>query len=193
MYVTTFILGRLSNPCRIDQVTATQDYLSEDFIDTALVSMRGLDAVEYLLFAPVETECPSQVPPLSDGSWDSLSDVDIQSRRLEYALVLAQTIQDDLEDAQLLWSKDFPFDLYKSNVKALNAVFNAMLYAEEMIKERKLHHPLGLKDECSVDCHLEVEGLYADISTEFLVANLKGLQQSLKEPILVVSVKCYLV
>ena len=165
----------LSNPCRIDQVTATQDYLSEDFIDTALVSMRGLDAVEYLLFAPLETECPSQVPPLSDGSWDSLSDVDIQSRRLEYALVLAQTIQDDLEDAQLLWSKDFPFDLYKSNVKALNAVFNAMLYAEEMIKERKLHHPLGLKDECSVDCHLEVEGLYADISTEFLVANLEGL------------------
>ena len=166
MYVTIFILKPLSNPCRIDQVTATQDYLSEDFIDTALVSMRGLDAVEYLLFAPVETECPSQVPPLSDGSWDSLSDVDIQSRRLEYALVLAQTIQDDLEDAQLLWSKDFPFDLYKSNVKALNAVLNAMLYAEEMIKERKLHHPLGLKDECSVDCHLEVEGLYADISTE---------------------------
>ena len=101
--------------------------------------------------------------------------MDIQSRRLEYALVLAQTIQDDLEDAQLLWSKDFPFDLYKSNVKALNAVFNAMLYAEEMIKERKLHHPLGLKDECSVDCHLEVEGLYANISTEFLVANLEGL------------------
>ena len=165
----------LSNPCRIDQVTATQDYLSDDFIDTALVSMRGLDAVEYLLFAPLETECPSQVPPLSDGSWQALSDVDIQGRRLEYALVLAQTVQNDLEEAQLLWSKDFPFDLYESDVKALNAVFNGMLYAEEMIKERKLHHPLGLKDECSVDCHLEVEGLYANISTEFLVANLKGL------------------
>ena len=147
----------------------------DDFIDTALVSMRGLDAVEYLLFAPLETECPSQVPPLSDGSWQALSDVEIQSRRLEYALVLAQTIQNDVEDAKLLWSKDFPFDLYESDVKALNAVFNGMLYAEEMIKERKLHHPLGLKDECSVDCHLEVEGLYANISTEFLVANLERI------------------
>lgn len=165
----------LSNPCRIDQVTATQDYLNDDFISTALVSMRGLDAIEYLLFAPLETECPSQVPPLSDGSWQELSEVDIQGRRLDYALVLAQTVQDDLEEVQLLWSKDFPFDLYESDVKALNAVFNGMLYAEEMIKERKLHHPLGLKDECSVDCHLEVEGLYANISTEFLVANLKGL------------------
>ena len=165
----------LNNPCRIDQVTATQDYTSTDFIDKALVSMRGLDAIEYLLFASLETECPSQVPPLSDGTWQALSDSDIQGRRLEYALVLAQAIQVDLVEEQALWAQEFPLDLYESDVKALNAVFNGMLYAEEMIKERKLHHPLGLKDECSVDCHLEVEGLYASISTEFLVANLKGL------------------
>ena len=165
----------LNNPCRIDQVTATQDYTSTDFIDKALVSMRGLDAIEYLLFAPLETECPSQVPPLSDGTWQALSDSDIQGRRLDYALVLAQAIQVDLVEEQTLWTQEFPLDLYESDVKALNAVFNGMLYAEEMIKERKLHHPLGLKDECSVDCHLEVEGLYANISTEFLVANLRGL------------------
>ena len=165
----------LNNPCRIDQVTANEDYLGSDFIDTALVSMRGLDAIEYLLFASLETECPSQVPPLSDGAWQALSDSDIQGRRLEYALTLAQRIQDDLAEEETLWSKGFPLELYESDVKALNAVFNGMLYAEEMIKERKMHHPLGLKDECSVDCHLEVEGLYAKVSTEFLVANLKGL------------------
>ena len=165
----------LNNPCTIDQVTATQDYMSSDFIDKALVSMRGLDAIEYLLFAPLETECPSQVPPLSDGTWQALTESDIQSRRLEYALILAQAIQEDLAEEETLWSKGFPLDLYESDVKALNAVFDGMLYAEEMIKERKMHHPLGLKDECSVDCHLEVEGLYAKVSTEFLVANLKGL------------------
>ena len=165
----------LNNPCRIDQVTATQDYTSTDFIEKALVSMRGLDAIEYLLFASLETECPSQVPPLSDGTWQDLSDSDIKGRRLDYALVLAQAIQVELVEEQALWAEEFPLDLYESDVKALNAVFNGMLYAEEMIKERKLHHPLGLKDECSVDCHLEVEGLYAGISTEFLVANLKGL------------------
>ena len=165
----------LNNPCRIDQVTATQDYTSTDFIDKALVSMRGLDAIEYLLFASLETECPSQVPPLSDGTWQALSDSDIQGRRLDYALVLAEAIQVELVAEQALWAEEFPLDLYESDVKALNAVFNGMLYAEEMIKERKLHHPLGLKDECSVDCHLEVEGLYAGISTEFLVANLRGL------------------
>ena len=165
----------LSNPCRIDQVTASQGYSDAGFIDTALVSMRGLDAIEYLLFAPIETECPSQVPPLSDGTWAALTEADIQSLRLEYALVLARSIQDDLTVEERLWVKDFPFELYESESKALNAVFNGMLYAEEMIKERKLHHPLGLKDECSVDCHLEVEGVYANVSTEFLVANLKGL------------------
>ena len=94
---------------------------------------------------------------------------------MEYASVLAHAIQEDLAVEKTLWSKEFPFDLYDSDAKALNAVFNGMLYAEEMIKERKLHHPLGLKDECSVDCHLEVEGLYGNVSTEFLVANLKGL------------------
>ena len=58
----------LSNPCRLDQVTVNGEFTSSDFGETALVSMRGLDAIEYLLFAPLETECPSQVPPVSDGA-----------------------------------------------------------------------------------------------------------------------------
>ena len=166
----------LNNPCRIDQVTVSQEYLNPDFGDTALVSMRGLDAIEYLLFAPIETECPSQVPPVSDGTWDALTTDEILQQRLDYALVLAQEIQSDIETQKTFWSQGFPFDLYESDVQALNEVFNGMLYVEEMIKERKIHHPLGLKEDCTVDCHLDTEGWYAEVSTEFLLANLQGVK-----------------
>ena len=166
----------LTNPCRIDQVTVSQDYQGDEFVETALVSMRGLDAIEYLLFAPIETECPSQVPPLSDGTWGTLTEEDVRQQRLDYALVLAESIHEAVLAEEQLWENGFPFDLYETDVRALNEVYNGVLYLEEMVKERKLHHPLGLKDDCSVDCHLDTEGWYADVSTEFLVANLQGVQ-----------------
>lgn len=170
----------LSNPCRIDQVMASGAYQSSDFFETALVSVIGLDAMEYLLFAPLDTECPSQVPPISDGSWATFSDEDIRQRRLEYALVLARQVNMVVDAEVIEWSEGFPQDLYTSPAKAVNAVFNALLYTEEYIKERKIQHPLGLKEDCSVDCHLDVEGLYSAVSTEFLMANFQGVLAVLK-------------
>jgi uncharacterized protein len=165
----------LVNPCRIDQVTAPMDYEKADFVETALVSVRGLDAMEHLLFGSLETDCPSQVPPVSDGTWSALSDVEIHQRRVDYAIVLVKSIQDNVDKAISKWSNGYPMDLYESPVKALNAVFDAMLYMEEGVKERKLSYPMGLTPDCDSDCSVEVEGVLAQVSIDFVVANLQGM------------------
>ena len=165
----------LVNPCRIDQVTAPMDYGRADFVETALVSVRGLDAMEHLLFGSLETDCPSQVPPVSDGTWSALSDVEIRQRRVDYAIVLVNSIQDNVDQAISKWSNGYPMDLYESPVKALNAVFDAMLYMEEGVKERKLSYPMGLTPDCDADCSVEVEGVLAQVSMDFVVANLQGM------------------
>ncbi len=165
----------LMNPCRIDQVTATQEYQSETFVSDALVSVRGLDAIEYLLFGSLETTCPSQVPPVSDGVWISLDDKEIEKRRLEYALVLATEVQSQVRLAKEQWLIGFPMDVYGSSVEGLNAVFDAMLYLEEGVKERKLHYPMGLTEDCTSDCASFVEGALANVSADFILANLEGL------------------
>ena len=83
------------------------------------------------------------MPPLSDGTWAARQKPKYKAS-IEYAGV-AQSVRDDLAVEETLWAKDFLFELQESEAKALNAVFNGMLYAEEMIKERKLHHPLDGK------------------------------------------------
>ena len=165
----------LVNPCRIDQVTAPMDYGKADFVETALVSVRGLDAMEHLLFGSLETDCPSQVPPVSDGSWSALSDSEIRQRRVDYAIVLVKNIQENVDAAISSWENGYPMDLYESPVKALNAVFDAMLYMEEGVKERKLSYPMGLTLDCDSDCSAEVEGVLAQVSIDFIVANLQGM------------------
>ena len=60
------------NACVVDQITANESFLNGEFIAQTLVNGYGLDALEHLLFADFETNCPAQVPPLSDGRWDAL-------------------------------------------------------------------------------------------------------------------------
>ena len=127
----------------------------------------------YLLSVSVDSTCPSQVPPISDGAWAELSEDEIQHRRIEYAQVLAEGINSTLLVGADQWSNGFPHDLYENQSAALNDVFNAMLYVEEMVKERKIAHPLGLRPECSTDCYLDVEG---GDSVAYLIANLQAFE-----------------
>ncbi len=169
----------LTNPCRIDQVTATAEYEGEQFLETVLVSTRGLDALEYLLYAPIETVCPSQVSPVSDGVWASLSAQEIQRQRIEYAHVLVKDVQQQIQLALDEWSVGFPLDQYDSSVEALNAVFDGLLYMEEGVKERKLSYPMGLTEDCSAECTAGVEGKFTNVSTEYILANLDGMESLL--------------
>ena len=70
------------NACRVDQVTADESYADGEFFTNNLVMSYGLDAIEHLLYADFDTDCPTQVPPISDGAWDALGEDGIYLNRI---------------------------------------------------------------------------------------------------------------
>jgi predicted lipoprotein len=166
----------LTNLCRVDQITASETFAEETFFTDALVSVYGLDAVEYLLFASTETVCPMQVTPVSDGLWESLGEENILRNRAKYIAVLTEKIREQTSMLSVDWNDGFPFSLYQSNTEALQAIFTALFYMETMTKERKIAYPLGL-DGCTLDCSEDIESKYAGISLENIRQNIEAFVQ----------------
>jgi predicted lipoprotein len=177
------------NPCRVDQETVEASYSAPDFLDTSLVNVRGLDALETLLFSPVgENHCAANVSINLEGTWDALGTDEIQSRRAAYARVLADDIVDRIEHAIDAWDPgggDFagqlaaagtPGSPYESADEALNALFDAAFYLETHTKDDKLGAPLGIVACPSESCLDLVETPLAGGSQDWIVANLTSFR-----------------
>lgn len=175
------------NPCRIDQETVEAGWIEDAWFTDNLVNTYGLDAMEYLLWAPDDNDCPSQVAINADGTWDDLGPQAIALARAEYALVLGDRVSGQVEALLQTWQEDggnFVGHLarttadspYASDTEALNAVFDALFYLEKITKDRKLATPLGLKD-CEVeDCATSVESPWATLGAPAIHANLIGFR-----------------
>lgn len=161
------------NPCRIDQETVLNNWGGESFFSDNLVNIYGLDAMEHLLFSDLNTLCPSQVPPVSDGSWDALGDNGIQENQAEYALALLRKISEHLQiQKDTISSQKDEFSVEQ----LFQDQFTALFYLETMTKDRKIGHILGGQD-CSYELCLEdVEGVLSDKSLIWLQSNLLGFR-----------------
>jgi predicted lipoprotein len=173
------------NPCRIDQKTVEQDWKDLGYFDANLVNSYGMDALEHLLYADADSVCPSQVVPLSDGSWSALGESGIALNRAQFSDVLVDNIIVRASELRQIWSANggnFSELLivsddaspYESRNQALNAVFDSLFYLETATKDAKLALPLGLRD-CGEDlCLDDLEGLQSDRSLASVVSNLRG-------------------
>jgi len=173
------------NPCRVDQVTADESYLDEDFITANLVNAYGMDAMGHLLFAGSESACPSQVDPVANGAWDALGEDGIRSHRLAYAEVLLNHIFSQSLELLKAWeadegnfsgklartSEDTP---YSSNEEALSAVFDALFYLDTHTRDLKLGTPLGLHDCDEERCPDDVEHRLSESSLLMIEGNING-------------------
>ena len=174
-----------TNPCRVDQKTSTEEYKNSTFFEDNLVNSYGLDALEHLLFSEIETICPSQVSPVSDGLWDSLGEEKIINNRIEFALTLTEDILARNLDLIEIWQADnqnFLTDFetgsgpYTSTEESMKEAFHALFYIEKYTKDKKLAQPLGLKD-CTEDyCIDDLEGILSTSSLESIIANLRGFE-----------------
>ena len=174
------------NACRVDQETVEAAWGQTGWFTENLVNAYGLDAIEYLLWAGPNNDCPGQVPINADGSWDALGEAGIAANRAAYAQALASHLADQGADLQEAWDPaggDFSGALaaadsapYASNQEALNAVFDALFYIETMTKDRKLAVPLGLQD-CGVDdCSQTVEALHSGLGAAAIAVNLRAFR-----------------
>ncbi|MCG8382945.1 MAG: imelysin family protein [Gammaproteobacteria bacterium] len=179
----------LTSSCQIDLKLARN--LTE--LNLA-VNIRGLDALEYLLFVDpaANHSCPASLipsPPDLLDNFDALSADQKQARRCDF---MRNVVDDAAASAQILadaW--DPAIDDYGTTLinavnpaEALNEVTDAMFYFEELVKENKLDQPLGglltnITPSCGAwqPCPQDVESPHARISKENLRVNMIAFQE----------------
>ncbi len=179
------------NRCRVDQEIVEGAYEDPSAFAAEPINVRGLDAMEYLLFNDTDqNDCTPNSGINRDGDWNALGDVDaIRARRAQYAHTLAGLSLQRARDLHDAWANDggnFLSQLstagngsstYRSAQEALNALSDAMFYVEKETKDMKLAEPAGLAN-CDTDfCPEARESLFADHSKEHILANVIAFRQ----------------
>ncbi len=180
----------LTSECRIDQETVEQAYLDLDAFAAELVNVRGLDALEYLLF--VETagnDCTAVSPINADGSWAALGEAEVWARRAAYAHTAATLVSREAVRLRDLWepaSGGFATSLatagqsgsaYPSTQSAFNDLGGAMLYLDVATRDMKLAEPAGIAGCMTDTCFESLELPHARIGLAAILANLRGFQR----------------
>lgn len=152
------------NGCRVDQETVEEDWDSATFFEDNLVNSYGLDALEHLLFAAAETECPEQVG--IDDEWAALGEDGIEANRLAYAAAVTSEIR---AQASELSGRDL-------QPSSIDELFAAIFYIDTMTKDRKLAQPLGQMDCEDATCPDDVESLLSGLGAANIAGNLRGFR-----------------
>lgn len=171
------------NSCKVDQSLVSENW--KDGLTDAASNIRGLDALEYLLYSTgTENSCPSTTNINSDGSWEALTD--LPERRAAYALAVAQDIAETAADLEKAWDPEQgnffaelenagSAEVYESQSQALEDVVNAVIYLDLILKDSKLGMPLGTAVKCSLEaCPESAEHRSAVRSIESMRDNFLG-------------------
>ena len=176
----------LSNSCRVDQETLESAFADPASLALETINVRGLDAIEYLLFnETIEHTCPAGLT--LDTTWPGrLSE--IPQLRADYAAALTVEVAATATTLLAAWetsSGAFVDELrlagrgsivYPTTHSALNAVSDALFYLDTFAKDLKRAIPAGISDCTSGSCPEQLESLWATHSKENIVANLGGAQ-----------------
>ncbi|MCG8424733.1 MAG: imelysin family protein [Proteobacteria bacterium] len=179
----------LVSSCAVDQdVMRKHDDPTGYDITGRLSNVRGLDALEYLLFATsLDGECAvNNKPP----GWDGLSDPERRQARCAFARDAASDLSTQTKSAVDAWASESGNYLadfagagqsassFDSAQDAVNAVSDAMFYLDSQVKDMKLAEPAGIAmNRCAgvgTVCPDELESRYAGHSRENIVANLRA-------------------
>lgn len=176
-----------TSACLVDQQIVSRAYEAPDFAKTALVSARGLGALEYLLFHDAaENACAPTAAINSAGTWAALAKEELASRRLSFARVVARDVAAQgalLRDAWAATKGNFGEALrtagegsavYATERDALSAVSDALFYLEASAKDRKLAPLVGIANCASASCPEAVELPHSGLGALALRKNLEG-------------------
>lgn len=168
----------LTNECRIDQEIVEGAYVDPDAFAMELVNVRGLDAMEYLLFHEgPDNSCSPESTINATGTWAALAPAEIRRRRADYAATLAYLVRvqaDALVHAFQPAGEDFAGLLARSDERpypdprtGLNAISDALFYLDLFTKDRKL----------TATQREDVESPHALRSREHVLTNLAAFEE----------------
>lgn len=153
-------------------------------------SRRGLAALEYLLFnEQLNHSCTSSTQP---DNWDNQTDEYRKIARCEFAVEVAQDINNSSQELNSAWSGADGFanalktagnegSQFSTELEAINKISDGMFYLDTFAKDGKLATPLGLSiNDCgSQVCPEVVESVYAHHSVTHIENNLLAFQKLL--------------
>lgn len=166
----------LVNACRVDQATANSEF--ED-LSSAVVNLRGLDVLEYLLFVEGATNaCPVNSTLNSSGQWAALGEAEVTSRRAQFAASVAADLVANAQQTQTAYqgfsagfvSGKAPFS---SQREAMNALTHALFYVEKEVKDMKLAPPIGASGCATTTCPELAESRFGGRSLRNVRLNLE--------------------
>lgn len=153
---------------RINQVVIPQATASSGVPSTAAtplkpvtelgVNLKGLGAIEYLLFEPtLKTRCNARAFPQMQ-QWSAKSTEEKLSDRCQMAQRLAKDVEDAAKELEKRWSPDeanYTYALlqtgFKKTMRQPTTELVHGMFAIEKVKDDRLGRPLGLHKSCASD------------------------------------------
>lgn len=180
----------LINRCRIDQTTAGTSYANAASLAALPINVRGLSAIEYLLFPPSAGNACSETTDINaNGSWAALGDEEVGRRRATYAKNAATIAREKLDVLVDAWKAEGGYlsalstagagsALYPTAQAALNAVSDGLLVLEYAVKDMKIGEPAGIALGCAQEtCPDRLEANLAHLSKELVLANIESFRE----------------
>jgi sterol desaturase/sphingolipid hydroxylase (fatty acid hydroxylase superfamily)/predicted lipoprotein len=168
--------------CLIEKAIVAESYRGG--VDALGVDVRGLAAMEYLLFYGGSDHQCGSADPINAG-WSALSADELARRKAAYAHALAADVATRSTALVQTWEPNGFLaqletagrgsTLFPTQLLAVNTVAAALFHLDE-VKDRKLAIPLGLKDCPPESCTSDPESPWAGAGKQHLAANLRGLR-----------------
>ncbi len=178
--IYSFATTAQADPCAID--IATVEHNQEAVaLTTRANTVRGLDALEYLIYEPtLNTACSSAISQAA--SWNALSQIARQQQRCHLSQAVMQDLLASSRALNTAWSNDGANyrSLFINPNNAgphLKALSDAIFYLEKEVKDTKLGTPLAQTALCVLDaCPKAIEAPYAQNNGALITQNLKAFK-----------------
>jgi predicted lipoprotein len=172
--------------CGIDRCLVTKCYTAKDFGTATLPNVRGLSALEVLLFDErTSSACPADHTVVTAKAWSAIAK-ELGKRRAAYAKACSDELVKRTGALVSAWQDDFleqlatagdGSEVFASSREAVSAVASSLMYISSWTKDRKLARPVFCK---SMTCAEETEHPFAKISKESILANLDAVRDVFK-------------
>ncbi|MGF1468894.1 MAG: imelysin family protein [Sandaracinaceae bacterium] len=180
-----------TNRCRMDQETVAESFRSVEQLRSEDMNVRGLDALEVLLFVEdTANACPPQDPINAEGTWDAIGPEGVRARRAAYAATLAVLVRERAEAILAGWAGADGFRaelaeaglgslLFPTAQLAVSNLAGSLFYLESEVLDMKIGDPSGLRmasrPRCEAPpCPDDLESSIAAHSRDNVAANLAG-------------------
>jgi uncharacterized protein len=160
-----------TNTAEIENKLSTEaSTITVEKIRNYLANLRGLPALDYLLFSGTQAEIVAKF------STDNTAE-----RRKEYLKAVISDLKERSSNIVTSWNTNyksqFTADLSLSHGSPVNLYVNQLNYQLEHLTKQKIGLPLG-KMSAGVTFPDRVEGYYSGISTQLAIENLKALKKA---------------